>query len=675
MKVLNVTSEPHWSTNDVEEVERSYFIGRTNQLNFFHEYLQSKKQQFKVIHLFGKGGVGKTYTLNEFARIANSHNIPFLHIDSQDFNHTVQDFINYLYYMLSSYLHIPLKKTNAISLADVIELVHDYNDRIIIAMDTYEQMDDLDRWFREGFVRHVHPNVSFILAGRNPLTGDWVESPAWRSTTKQIKLSNFNYEETTQLAKKNGIMNENEYETIWEFTKGLPLLISLASVTNFKSNNERFCQENIREMLCTLTKRWLSEVTDKQLTSLIEVAALLYQFNQSTLSTILGQDISTTTFTKLVSLSFVRKTHKGWSLHDLVRDAIQVNLQQRNPEQYDLIQKKIVKYYYHRLINKPTNEDIAEFFYHIGDEVIQSVFFQYTNKNSMYLEPVDIYNFHEVEQFFTHQKEHISESKTKYYNRISNETYYFDASVEHNKLELDLVGPEYVKNMGYHGATLLKNKHGEVIAISIIVPINVETLSLLTSDPISRPYFENLSKKELQYYQVPPEKTTSYFIRTQDYKDPTDNHARSFLLYNLFPLVFSGGRIITSTPLPFFQNILYKFGFQTVPGAEHNVYNQKEPTPTFLLDVSGGKLISYLNNFLKEHREPTELEEITKEYSLTNREQDIVQLILEGKPIIEIANDLYIAEITVKKALSRIYQKANVKNRIQLVKKIMELTK
>src|SRR5690606_30860248 len=126
----------------------------------------------------------------------------------------------------------------------------------------------------------------------------------------------------------------------------------------------RFCQENIREMLCTLTKRWLSEVTDKQLTSLIEVAALLYQFNQSTLSTILGQDISTTTFTKLVSLSFVRKTHKGWSLHDLVRDAIQVNLQQRNPEQYDLIQKKIVKYYYHRLINKPTNEDIAEFFYH-----------------------------------------------------------------------------------------------------------------------------------------------------------------------------------------------------------------------------------------------------------------------------------------------------------------------
>jgi len=657
----------------IQEVEESTFYGRNNELMLFYDLIQHENPAYKVIHFHGKGGIGKTYLLYEFAIIAEKQNIPFLHLDTQDFNQTITGFTDYLHSMLST--HIDSGVTIPKTLQDCIQLINNLGkkNKVIIAVDTYEQMDNLDRWFRNVFIRKLHPRVSIILAGRKELTGEWQEAPAWRTVTKQIEVTSFNFQDTYDFLHKNGITSEASIQKIWQFTKGHPLLLSLATISNGLVEEDSSCFKGNTEVLSALTSRWLSEVKNERLINLIEVAALLNHFDQHTISEILNIEISTNTFHELTSFSFIRKTQEGWSIHELIRDAIRIELKQRNYERYQSLTNQITHYYYTRIITQPNKEDIASFFYHLGDEVIQSVFFQDTSiDHSMYLEPIEEYNYHEVEEFFKYLIDNPSISRTNFYSRTSNTSITLNASLEHNLLEYELIGPDYIKKMGYQGSSLLK-KNGEAIGISVNVPINEKTLPLLESEPVSRAYFSNLSKEEKQYYNVPVEETAGYFIRYQEYKDPTDNAARAYILYSLFPLIFSGGKLVASTPLKLFQDLLYKFGFQTVDGASHHDYHEEVPTPTFLLDLSGPKLIPYLKQFIA-GLNTDKMEILTKEFSLTPREQDIITLLIEDKPILDIAKELYIAEITVKKALSRIYQKANVKNRIQLMKRIMEIT-
>lgn len=675
MNVSEGTSRKDKAIHEViQEVEESYFIGRNDELKYFHEYIKTTNPEQKILHLYGNGGIGKTYLLQEFARIAAQYNIPFILLDSHDFTHTAQGFIEYLHSYLLSILPHTEQDTSSVSMKTCLQLINKQSTKIIIAIDTYEQMEDLDRWFRNTFVRKLSTHCSIMIAGRKQLTGEWQESPAWRKLTRVMELKPFDFELTVNYLLNNGITKERDINIIWQFTKGHPLTLSLAMMSDILNKNNTVLTGNTSGILTELTKRWLSEVKHQQLFSLIEVAALFNEFDQNCLSEILHKEITNQEFRELTSLSFIKATRRGWSIHELIRDAIQFELKQRNPDRYDYFTKKIIEFYYHRIIKHSRKEDIASFFYHIGDELIQSIFFQESVKDSsLYLEPIGPYNFHEAEDFFDYVKKHVSKSSADFYNRTTNTTFHFNASLAHNKRELELIGPEYIKEINYTGASLLKDESGESLGLSIIVPIHEGTLSHLEKEPISRSYFTNLTEAEKTYYRVPPNQTAGHYIRYLEYKDASDSYVRSYLLYSLFPLLFHGGKILTSTPLPLFRDLLVKFGFQEVPGAQHYDYDEEIATPTFLLDLSGPRLISYLKQFLNQISQQDELKLLAEKFSLTDREQDIVRLVLEEKPTIEIANELYLAEITVKKALSRIYQKANVKNRIQFMKRMMEI--
>lgn len=62
---------------------------------------------------------------------------------------------------------------------------------------------------------------------------------------------------------------------------------------------------------------------------------------------------------------------------------------------------------------------------------------------------------------------------------------------------------------------------------------------------------------------------------------------------------------------------------------------------------------------------PVALEQLKKQYSITTRELEVFDLILDGFSNKEISQDLYISEHTVKNHISRIFQKLNVTDRAQ----------
>lgn len=68
------------------------------------------------------------------------------------------------------------------------------------------------------------------------------------------------------------------------------------------------------------------------------------------------------------------------------------------------------------------------------------------------------------------------------------------------------------------------------------------------------------------------------------------------------------------------------------------------------------------------------LDSINKAYAvqLSEREYELIAIILKGKTIVETAEKLYLSENTVKTHLRRIYEKLDVHNRVEFTKKILE---
>lgn len=67
-----------------------------------------------------------------------------------------------------------------------------------------------------------------------------------------------------------------------------------------------------------------------------------------------------------------------------------------------------------------------------------------------------------------------------------------------------------------------------------------------------------------------------------------------------------------------------------------------------------------------------DLEKIYHKYTISKREQEIIDLVLHGKSNSEIANSLFIAKSTVKNHIYRLYQKLGVKSRFELVNFFLE---
>ncbi|MEG0580145.1 MAG: LuxR C-terminal-related transcriptional regulator, partial [Niameybacter sp.] len=81
-----------------------------------------------------------------------------------------------------------------------------------------------------------------------------------------------------------------------------------------------------------------------------------------------------------------------------------------------------------------------------------------------------------------------------------------------------------------------------------------------------------------------------------------------------------------------------------------------------------------LQDSKKLHLEDTRKEETphkaSNAWGLTKREYQITQLIREGFTNRQIAEQLYVANVTVAKTTSNIYKKMGVNNRIEMIRKM-----
>lgn len=71
--------------------------------------------------------------------------------------------------------------------------------------------------------------------------------------------------------------------------------------------------------------------------------------------------------------------------------------------------------------------------------------------------------------------------------------------------------------------------------------------------------------------------------------------------------------------------------------------------------------------FRSAHGGKIDVEQISTDYNLTKREMEILELLLEGRSINKMAQELYISESTVQKHIYSVYKKLKIHNRMQLM--------
>ncbi|WP_239619264.1 LuxR family transcriptional regulator [Cohnella mopanensis] len=660
--------------NRIKRLESRFFVGREREKELFADFLKQASDRSKIMNVYGTGGIGKSFLLDEYRRYAETFGIPFLLLDSGDFPHTPQGLSRKI---LSLLIESTGEETKA-SVEDCLNRLRLLTESqpLVIAIDTYEELSDLDWWLRESFLPNTSDGVLFVLSGRQPLQGNWIASPAWRSLITSVPVSAFDAAACDSYAALFGIAGEETLRRLHAFTLGHPLTLSLAvglPLEELVAGDNHDRRDNLfRE----LTYRWLREVPDDTLRDLVEAAALVRSFNQELLEEMLHDPVSGDEFRKLTDLSFIRKGKTGYRVHALLRTALAKEIRARTPARFKQLRNGSIAYLHREIIHpnpyRDLTDTIPDLIYVLEDSVLLSTFLEDTPDAEYDYETVHEGNLAEAERYIEDVKRTEAGYERSYFHPQTGQMHRMEIPAQHDKSAFDHLEPARLISLGPDTIRMIKNPEGETVGLVVFIPIHRDSLAYLQSLPVSRHYFGTLDPNSLEQFRTPPDQPAGRFIYHLDLRKDASIAARAALMRLLVSLLVRPNLLIFSSPLPFHQEITRRMGFVQVEGATHDDFGPMAPSPTFQLDLRGARQQKYFDGWLQSAglsappRFPEEL------FGLTAKEREVFQLILSTDSIAEIAENLNVTPVTIKKHLGRIYKKAGVTGKTQLLKMLLE---
>ncbi|MGI2294850.1 LuxR C-terminal-related transcriptional regulator [Paenibacillus sp. GXUN7292] len=669
--------------SEIERLKQQFLVGRDREIRFFQERLASNSLDCSIINLYGTGGVGKSYLLDEFRRLTEKAAARFIYMDCRLFTGSPYEFCKQLLHLLdytsaqADTIDFDIAALTALCLREIHTFAE--QGKLVLALDTFEEIGELELWLREHFLLQLSSGIQIVIAGRLPLQGLWLSSPAWRYLLFRMPLSDLDYEAVQLYLSRSGIKDEENIQYIWTRTKGHPLTLSLLVSTSLVQSLSPQSDSGQDSIFNYVARVWLKEVTNLENRDLIEAAAVLRHFNQELLSFVVDREVPAEQFQKLIGHSFIRKTEYGWILHDMLRDAIGYELRLRAPENYDRLWKRCARLYYGHMTNATLGKSAewarADWVYYIGDRLIRTLFYQH---DTFYqLEPLHSSNWMETEQYVKNRYTNARDVKIIQKDLESGERYEYSITAAEGLFGFKHFQLQQRYDIDSRSVKLIRNMQGELCGLASMIPIHTHTLGFLQSNPPFSDYFSGLSGAEINKLKSSNDAVSGYFIElidVYDYSNPAMRHAAGLTFIHC---MLSAGLIVTTAPaIPFFHTIFRSFGFERVKDSVHFAYDSQIPTPYFVLDTRGKKLKEYLGRMTA----PIGIEQKSEKNDgvltelLSIREREVFRQLIEGRTNMEIAVSLCLSEATVKKHVSNIFRKMQVTSRVQLINRYFNTT-
>lgn len=348
----------------IRAIEAELFVGRRDELARFRDWLaaRSSTAQPEILNVHGAGGLGKSALMRSFARVAEGEGRPVILLDGEVVEPTPEAFCR------------------ASGEPDAESLVRRLNNqRPLFIIDSFGSISALTHFLQTEILEDLEAEVPVTIGTRTSLKTAWGASSVWGKLIRPIQLESLRTPERNEYLKRRGIDDERLIEDIVTSVGGFPLGLSLAA--------DMVVELGIRQLpdaaewhlvVQSLVNRLLNDVTDQDLRALLDVCAIVRQFDEVLLSEVADLVDAPRAFDRLCSLSVVRPAEHGLMLHEDVSRMLADNLRWRDQERFEHLRSRALAHYRRRALTATSEERawlVAERFYLWQDSLIQKLFF------------------------------------------------------------------------------------------------------------------------------------------------------------------------------------------------------------------------------------------------------------------------------------------------------------
>ena len=272
-----------------------------------------------VAFVHGIAGVGKSTLLQAVAVDARARGTRVVALDGRAFEPTERGFLTSLGNALGTPMPTIPDATRALA-GDA---------RVLLTIDTHEQLRLLDAWLRQSFVPALPENARLLLAGRDTPS-------AWQrdlgNLMRTIRLENLSQDAALTMLRRTGV-DAAIAQRVARIARGHPLSLQLAAGALAERPGlpaEDAVLGPVVEELARLYVDGLDPMTRRAL----DAASVVRRTTLTLLQAMLPDDDPAELFAALRSLPFAELGAEGLVLHDTVRAATSALLQASDPARH-----------------------------------------------------------------------------------------------------------------------------------------------------------------------------------------------------------------------------------------------------------------------------------------------------------------------------------------------------
>ena len=292
----------------VEDVRWQGFVGRAVELASFDDALTGRSAR-RVLFVHGPGGVGKTTLLLHLRSRAQRAGRSAVYLDGREVDPSPEGFVH----------AVQAAGTGTDS------------DAPVLLVDGYEQLGPIDGWLRRDLVPSLPADGVVVLGGREPPAPAWRGDLGWRAVLAVHQLDNLDDAESAALLERAGVVGSDR-EPIMRLGRGHPLALALladAALTGAVPRSLADAPDLISALMTSLVR---DAPSDAHLFGLATCAKALLT-TEDLLRRTVGDD-APRVWAWLRGRPFVTVKPQGLTPHDLTREVLDAEFEQRSPDRY-----------------------------------------------------------------------------------------------------------------------------------------------------------------------------------------------------------------------------------------------------------------------------------------------------------------------------------------------------
>src|SRR5262250_1815362 len=270
-----------------------------------------------VVAVHGIAGIGKTALLAAFAEDARSAGAVVVTMDGGGIEPTERGFLAALDRAIGALrAEPPGGRRSMATVAEAAAALSGLGDRVVLVLDTYEQLRLLDTWLRQELVPGLRDNTRLALAGREPPVAAWISD--FGDLMATVPLANLAAADADALLRREGL-SAADAARVTRFTHGHPLALRLAASARGARPDLTVPDAAVATVVTELARVYLSG---------------LDQPTRSLLDALLPDVPPHDAYDMLRPLPFVEFGPDGLVLHDTVREVVAALLRVNDPPAY-----------------------------------------------------------------------------------------------------------------------------------------------------------------------------------------------------------------------------------------------------------------------------------------------------------------------------------------------------